>query len=355
MASTTTDEHPATAATPAPVAKAAPVLAPGAKKVLPDEIAAPFRTEIRDAIAQMPGGVGPKLVGFLANGDPAARQYAEWTGKAFKADSLRFELREVDETSLEEELEKANCDPEVHGIMIYYPVFGQRPSFHGGSHDDYLRDTVSAYKDVEGLSHYYRRALYKNQRFVDNECTRKCALPCTPLAVVKACEHLEVYDNKLPVGERLAGKTVAVVNRSEVVGRPLAAMLANDGATVYSIDIDSVYIFRRTDGRGHLEVPPKGTSAETVLRSADIVVLGVPSPTYNLPVSWVKENAVVINVAFHKNVDEKKLLAERPGVRYMGQVGKITVSMLERNLLRLYENFGKEVTAGKSGHPSIVG
>lgn len=30
--------------------------------------------------------------------------------------------------------------------MIYYPVFGQRPSFHGGSHDDYLRDTVSAYK-----------------------------------------------------------------------------------------------------------------------------------------------------------------------------------------------------------------
>lgn len=34
----------------------------------------------------------------------------------------------------------------VDGIMIYYPVFGQRPSFHGGSHDDYLRDTVSPYK-----------------------------------------------------------------------------------------------------------------------------------------------------------------------------------------------------------------
>jgi methylenetetrahydrofolate dehydrogenase (NAD+) len=168
-------------------------------------------------------------------------------------------------------------------------------------------------------------------------------------------EHFEVYDNSLPVGERLAGKTVAVVNRSEVVGRPLAAMLANDGATVYSVDIDSLYIFRRTAGRGHLEMPPSGTTAETALRSSDIVVLGVPSPSYSLPVSWVKENAVVINVASHKNVDEKSLLAERPGVRYMGQVGKITVGMLERNLLRLYENFGKERAAGKSGHASIAG
>jgi methylenetetrahydrofolate dehydrogenase (NAD+) len=353
--STTTATPPAIAAIPVPVAKKAQVLAPGARRVPPDEVAAPFRAEIREAVAQMPGSVGPKLVGFLANADPSARQYAEWTGRAFQADSLRFELREVDETNLEEELEKANCDPAVHGIMIYYPVFGQRPSFHGGSHDDYLRDTVSAYKDVEGLSHYYRRALYKNQRFVDKDCTRKCVLPCTPLAVVKTLEHLDVYDNHLPVGERLAGKTVAVVNRSEVVGRPLAAMLANDGATVYSIDIDSVYIFRRTAGLGHLEIPPEGTSAETALRSSDIVILGVPSPTYKLPASCVKENAVVINVAFHKNVDEKELLAQRPGVRYMGQVGKVTVGMLERNLLRLYENFGREVAAGKAGHPSIVG
>jgi len=152
----------------------------------------------------------------------------------------------------------------------------------------------------------------------------------------------------------MTGKTVAVVNRSEVVGRPLAAMLANDGAIVYSIDIDSVYIFKRTDGRGQLEIPPKGTTAETALRQADIVILGVPSPNYTLPVSWVKENAVVINVAFYKNVNEKELLAERPGVRYLSQVGKITVAMLERNLLRLYENFTKETAAGKSGHPSIV-
>ncbi len=47
----------------------------------------------------------------------------------------------------------------------------------------------------------------------------------------------------------MEGKTVTIINRSEIVGRPLAAMLANDGADVYSIDIDSIYLFR--GGRLH--------------------------------------------------------------------------------------------------------
>lgn len=70
------------------------------------------------------------------------------------------------------------------------------------------------------------------QRYIDTAKTKKCVLPCTPLAVVKALEHLDVYDHGLPEGNRLRGKKVTVINRSEVVGRPLAAMLANDGAQV---------------------------------------------------------------------------------------------------------------------------
>jgi len=326
------------------------VLAPGARKVPADEVAAPFRQEIRDAVDRLEGSLGPKLVGFLANGDPAARKYAEWTGKAFTADKLRFELREVDELKLEEELEKANSDPDIDGIMIYYPVFGQRPSFHGGSQDDYLRDSVSAHKDVEGLSHYYRRALYRNQRHVDDAATKKCVLPCTPLAVIKTLEHLNIYDSRLPVGDRMSGKTAIVVNRSEVVGRPVAAMLANDGALVYSVDIDNMYVFRR----GKLEMPPEGLTVEDAVRSADIVILGVPSEKYKLDHSLVKENAVVLNVASHKNIDEKALLAQRPGVQYMGQIGKVTVAMLERNLMRLHQNFRADVKAGKPGHARIA-
>lgn len=43
----------------------------------------------------------------------------------------------------------------------------------------------------------------------------------------------------------MAGKTITIINRSEIVGRPLAAMLANDGATIYSVDVDSIFTFRR--------------------------------------------------------------------------------------------------------------
>merc|ERR1711974_7565 len=157
---------------------------------------------------------------------------------------------------------------------------------------------------------------------------------------------LDVYDSQLPVGNRMEGKVAVVVNGSVVVGRPVAVMLANDGATVYSIDIDNIYIFRR----GKLDVPPAGTSMEEVVQGADIVILGVPSESYKLDASLIKENAVVINVSTFKNIDEKALLAQRPGVRYMGQIGKVTVAMLERNLMRLRHNFGQEVKAGKDGH-----
>jgi len=310
------------------------VRAEGAMKVLADEVAKPFREEIQAAVRALPGGVGPKLVGFIANQDPAARKYAEWTEKAFTQDLLRFELRQVEEHELETKIEEANQDPDVSGIMIYYPVFGQRPSFHGPSQDDYLRDCVSLFKDVEGLCHFYRRSLYRNKRFVDGE-RKKCVLPCTPLAVVKVLEHLGAYDANLPVGDRLCNKTVVVVNRSEVVGRPLAAMLANDGATVYSVDIDSVYVFHR----GKLEASDPTETTESLVPRADIVILGVPSNSYKLDVGLIKEGSIVLNVASHKNVDEAALLSTVKNVKYVGQVGKVTVAMLERNLLRLHANF----------------
>jgi hypothetical protein len=67
-------------------------------------------------------------------------------------------------------------------------------------------------------------------------------LPCTSLAVVKVLENVGVYNKVLPYGDRAFGKTVAVINRSEVVGRPLAALLANDGARVFSVDINDIQV-----------------------------------------------------------------------------------------------------------------
>lgn len=194
----------------------------------------------------------PILVGLLANKDPAAKQYAEWTGKACKADGLRYELRTVDDPiDVEAALIDANDDPRVHGIIVYYPIFGQQESFSGTSHDDFLRDSVSHKCDVEGLCHTYRSNLYRNVRYLDYPANnQKCLLPCTALSVVKILEECPgCYDSSKPVGSKLKGKTIAIINRSEIVGRPLAAMLANDGAEVFSIDINNIYRF--SGGRLH--------------------------------------------------------------------------------------------------------
>ena len=65
---------------------------------------------------------------------------------------------------------------------------------------------------------------------------------------------------------------------------------------------------------------------------------GVPTKSYRLPTDWIQPNTTVVNVASFKNVDEEALL-KIEGVTYVPMVGKVTVAMLERNLMRLYFNF----------------
>lgn len=311
-----------------------------AERVDVTAVAEPFRREVQAAVqARVSAGrPAPLLVGLLGNDDPSAVQYAERTGRACLADGIRYELRKVNRIDMEDALSAANADPNVHGIIIYYPVFGAQPSFYGGSMDDYLRDSIAVSKDVEGLCHTYRFNLYRNVRFLDADHRQKCLLPCTPLAVVKTLESLNVYapheSTEVLYGptNRLSGKTVVIFNRSEIVGRPLAAMLANDGADVYSVDISTIYLLRR----GKLLETPE--TPESACRKADVVILGVPTRDYRLPTEWVKEGAVVINVATFKNVEEEEIMKVK-GVKYVPQVGKVTVAMLERNLIRLYENF----------------
>lgn len=307
-------------------------------KIDASRIAKPFRDDVKAQIAELEkaGIEAPLLVGLLANNDPAARQYAEWTGKACTADGIRYELRILDDPiDVEAALNEANNDPKVHGIIVYYPIFGQVESFSGTSQDDYLRDSVSYKRDVEGLCHMYRTNLYKNVRYLDYPINaQKCVLPCTALSVVKILETCPgCYDKSKPIGRHMEGRIVTVINRSEIVGRPLAAMLANDGADVYSVDINSIYLFRR--GRlSKVEDEP----VESLVRKSNIVVTGVPTKSYRLPTEWIQPNTTVVNVASFRNVDEESLL-KIEGVTYIPMVGKVTVAMLERNLLRLYYNF----------------
>eukprot|EP01013_Petalomonas_cantuscygni_P038683 TRINITY_DN69897_c0_g1_i1.p1 TRINITY_DN69897_c0_g1~~TRINITY_DN69897_c0_g1_i1.p1 ORF type:complete len:436 (-),score=69.33 TRINITY_DN69897_c0_g1_i1:533-1840(-) len=316
---------------------------PPERLISADDVAGPFRSEIKSLVTSRYAGRAPKLVGFLANSDPHARRYADWTGRACRADGLRYELIEASPEELESLIDRANADPDVHGVIIYYPVFGAAPSYYGGSQDDYLRDAVSYTKDVEGLGHVYRSLLYHNVRYTDDALTRKSLLPCTPLAVVKILDFAGLMRPAAAAGDgdRLAGRTVTVINRSEVVGRPLAAMLANDGAVVYSVDIETVYKLQR--GR-MLDVRSEVTT-EAAVRQSDAVVLAVPSASYRMPPEWLREGAVVVNVASTPNIDFEEA-TKVPGVRICPSVGKVTVSMLERNVVRLFENYGRKTTDG---------
>lgn len=281
------------------------------------------------------------MVGFLANDDPAAEMYANWTAKTCESMGFRYELRNVQEKDfLEEAIIEANRDNSVDGIMVYFPVFGN-------AQDQYLQQVVSREKDVEGLNHVYYQNMYHNVRYLDEQQQLKSILPCTPLAVVKIMEYLKTYNNLLPQGNRLYGKKCVVVNRSEIVGRPLSALLANDGAVVYSVDINNIQKFTRGDGlkfQKH-QVEDLGPFSESMLQQccadADVIITGVPSESYKFPTEFIKEGAVCINFSSSKNFDDS---VKSKASLYVPSTGKVTISMLLRNMLRLIENRQKMKT-----------
>ncbi|CAI4619542.1 BCE_3a_G0035000.mRNA.1.CDS.1 [Saccharomyces cerevisiae] len=308
------------------------------RTILASKVAETFNTEIINNVEEYKkthNGQGPLLVGFLANNDPAAKMYATWTQKISESMGFRYDLKVIeDKDFLEEAIIQANGDDSVNGIMVYFPVFGN-------AQDQYLQQVVCKEKDVEGLNHVYYQNLYHNVRYLDKENRLKSILPCTPLAIVKILEFLKIYNNLLPEGNRLYGKKCIVINRSEIVGRPLAALLANDGATVYSVDVNNIQKFTRGESlklnKHHVE--DLGEYSEDLLKKcsldSDVVITGVPSENYKFPTEYIKEGAVCINFACTKNFSDD--VKEKASL-YVPMTGKVTIAMLLRNMLRLVRN-----------------
>lgn len=163
---------------------------------------------------------------------------------------------------------------------------------------------MSPRKDVEGLSPLLINNMYQNIRFLDPPLnTQKSILPCTPLAMIKILEHLQIYNTFLDYGKRLYGRRITVINRSEVVGRPLAALLANDGAEVYSADVTGVQQFSRGKGlrRQQHEVTEKeGWTLKDCLPLSEVVISGVPGDNFKVPTHLVRDGAVCINFSSEK-------------------------------------------------------
>lgn len=123
---------------------------------------------------------------------------------------------------------------------------------------------------------------------------------------------------------RACSKVITVVNRSEVVGRPLAALLANDGARVFSVDIDSVVEFsKRPTGEAkskfnaHHVSNKTDNTLEQCLAISDVVISAVPSDKFKVPTAQLKDGCVCVNVAGEKNfeADVRERVSPAPGGR----------------------------------------
>lgn len=243
---------------------------------------------------------------------------------------FNFDLHKIQKESLEEAIVAANSDPSVDGIIVYYPIW-----VGNQQQDRYIQETVALSKDVEGLCHTHLFNMYHNVRFLDPPANlKKSILPCTPLAIVKALEHLQIYNPILAYGNRLYGKTITVINRSEVNGRPLAALLANDGATVYSVDITGVQLFTRGSGiraPRHQVLDKEGWGLKDVLPLSDVVIGGVPTENFKVPTELLREGVVCVNFSSYRNFDAPSV-KEKASI-YVPSIGKVTIAVLLRNLV----------------------
>ncbi|HCC42998.1 MAG TPA: methylenetetrahydrofolate dehydrogenase [Gammaproteobacteria bacterium] len=282
----------------------------------PTALATKYLEESRAALQNTNATI--RIVGFIATDDKPSVTYANATRKTFNTTGFKYELKKVARLDLETEILAANEDTSIHGIFIYFPVFNNQE-------DNYLRNLVTYTKDIEAGGSYWTRKMSANDRSATpGEIDKKALVPCTPLAIVKILDDLGEYKN-------IKNSRVTIFNRSEVIGRPLAMMLSNDGADVLSFDVNGPLRFEA--GR------PVETSVDRskALSSSDFVITGVPSSSFHkIRNEELKSNCIAVNFASIPNfVDERPSRAKL----FVPRVGPMTVAMCMRNSIRLYENF----------------
>jgi len=211
-------------------------------------------------------------------------------------------LDAADADALHRCIAQVNADPAVHGLVVLYPL-------KSSMRDEDIMDLVVPHKDIEGLHSINLGYLIKYKVFLDEARTRKCVVPATAKAVVKA---LQWYPQVT-----IRGAFVALVNNSMRVGKPLGLMLENLGATV----VKCYHLTRPQD-------------LEDCVRRADIVVTAVPDPAFALDPAWVRPGAAVFDVSYQGNVDVRGL-AGRAALYTVpdNRLGRITRAMMLVNLV----------------------
>lgn len=299
-----------------------------ATELNPSTVAAQYLEQVRaDVDRAIEGGRRrPRIVGLLGQEEGPAATYARYARRGAEAGGIELDVRLVTPEEVEPAIAAANTDADVDGVFLYYPLRDR-------AHDRWLRELVDPRKDVEGMHSFWARLLYENQRFVDDSHSARAILPCTPLAILKLLQHAGMRGTGTHPDAPLEGVTACVINRSDLVGRPLAAMLANDGAVVHSLDVDGSVTFEPAIGRRAFDVQESGVDRATALAAADVVISAVPSRDFDrIRGDEIREGAICVDVAEFTNFDPS--VRERASV-FVPRVGPLTIAMAARNLTRL--------------------
>ncbi|RSH86980.1 hypothetical protein EHS25_003468 [Saitozyma podzolica] len=275
----------------------------------------------------------PCLRVILATNDAGCKTYLAQMHKVCSSlgvalDPVDLRNRHDQFRAIRKTIWSANRDDSVDGLLVLFPIFA--PTYP--EKDDALRALIDPRIDAEGTHPSHLAATNSSER------GEELIYPCTPLAVMLALHRVPgLFDSGAPMEQSLRGKTVTMINRSEIVGRPLAGMIANCGALVYSIDADSTHIYHRH--RLHRASHPSfclrassGPPLHTCLAHSDIIISAVPSAKFKVPTHHIRPGATCINISEHDNFEDD--VAARAG-HVAGRIGRLTNLVLVMNVLAL--------------------
>lgn len=260
------------------------------------KIAAELRKELALKIAQ--DGAKPKLAVIWVGNNEASRAYVRNKQKAAEEVGIVCDVYHLAEDAETPELmmliERLNMDRSVNGIIVQLPLPAQL-------HEGQILEAVRKDKDVDAFKQIMTGALWQNKAVWAS---------ATPQGIIRLLKS---------VCDDLSGKHAVVIGRSNIVGKPVAALLLNEDCTVTIAHSKTV------------DLPQ-------LVREADIVVAACGCPKM-VKADWVKKGAIVIDVGITR-VDGKLCgdvdfddVAEVAGAitPVPGGVGPMTVAMLLQN------------------------
>ena len=278
------------------------------------EISAQIREKVKEfgETLKKESGRTPGLAVVLVGENPASKVYVK--NKIEKTKEVGFTSIEhrlndgVSEEELLNVVKNLNEDDKVQGILVQLPL----PKHINA---DKVLDTIKPVKDVDG---FHAENVGKLWSGLDS------LVPCTPLGCSIMLKKLN---------PDLSGKKAIIIGRSNIVGKPMAALLLGMNATV-------TVAHSRTK------------NVEELVKSADIVVAAVGIPEM-VKGSWIKKGAVVIDVGINRierdgkkvlvgDVDYEECLENSSKITPVpGGVGPMTIACLLLNtLFTSYEQFG---------------